>query len=457
MSRDYIFEIKEILKSNISDSLKKEKLMNYHENDIADCLEDLEKEERLKLYKILGNEFTSDIFSYFEDVDEYVEELPKEQAADIIELMDSDDAKDVLDELEEEDRQEIIDLMESESQTDLNLIDKYSEDEIGSLMTNNYIEIKVSDSVKTAMKKLISQSKDNDNISLIYVTDEKNKYYGCIELRDLIIARDIDSLTKIIKTSYPFIYANELISDTLPKLMEYSLVSYPILASDNTLIGSITQDDITEAVDVEIGDDYAKLGGLTEEEDIDESIFMSFKKRIPWLITLLILGLIQSLFLSGFEDIISTIPALVFFQTSILGMSGNCGTQALAVTIRLISSDNFTKKDGLMCVLKELRIGFINGLILGILGFGTVLAFLAISNGIGDDFVFVTVKTAFVVGVSLLASMTLASLVGALMPLFFMKIKIDPAVASGPFITTINDICALIIYYGLSTLLFIVL
>lgn len=458
MKRDYVLELKKILQSTLSDVEKKNRIIKYHDSDIADCLETLSKDERLKLYKILGKEILASVFSYFDDVNTYIDELTLEEAADIIELMDSDDAKDILDELREQSRREIVELMDQESKSDIRLLTRYDEDKVGSIMTNNYIEVNSQDTIKNAMKKLISLARDFDNVSIIYVTDNMNKYFGCIELRDLIIARESDDLLKIIKTSYPALYANENIEDVVSKLREYSLESYPVLAEDNTLIGSVTQDDVTEVLDIELKDDYAKLGGLTEEEDLDESVFQSFKKRIPWLIVLLILGLVQSFLLSGFEEVISVIPALVFFQTTILGMSGNSGTQSLAVTIRLISSEDYKAKDGARAILKELRIGFINGLILGCLGFGVVFAFLAITRSTQGTFNSLeALKTAGIVSVSLLSSMTLASLVGAFIPLFFKKIKIDPAVASGPFITTINDICALVIYYSLSTILFLVI
>lgn len=456
MKKDYKLEIKNILKSNLNNQEKKLRISKYHDSDIADYFETLDKDERLKFYKILGKEYVSRIFTYFDDVSLYIDELSKEQAADIIELLDSDDAKDVLDELEEESRKEIINLMENESKEDLALIDNYEDDEIGSLMTNNYIDINSNDSVKSAMKKLISLAVDFDNISIIYVCDDNQKYYGCIELRDLILARENDDLNKIIKTSYPVFYAKELISNCLDRLQEYSLDSYPILASDNTLIGTITQDDITEVVNTELGDDYAKLGGLTEEEELEDSVFISVKKRIPWLIILLLLGLVESTVLSNFEAIITFLPALVFFQSTILDMSGNSSTQSLAVTIRLISSDNFDAKVGAKNIFKELRIGIINAICISLISFAFVFAYVyLLKNNYNLDTLGV-VKTSFTVSIALLVGMSLSCLIGSSIPMFFKKIKVDPAVASGPFITTINDIISLLIYYGLSTLLFLV-
>lgn len=458
MSRDYIKELQLIIESPKADDQKKIQVMQYHESDIADALENLNKDQRLKLYKILGDEIVSEIFSYLENVEEYVTELSQEQAADIIELMDSDDAVDVLEELDEQDRNQIVSLMEPESIQDIKLISQYDENQMGSKMTNNFILISKGNNVKLAMKKVISEAAENDNVSIIYVEDEFHHFYGALDLRDLIIARENDDLVQIIKQNYPSFHATDLVEDCISKLKDYSLDSYPILNEHDELIGVITANDVIEALDDEMKDDYAKLGGLTEEEDLRESVFTSVKKRLPWLIVLLFLGLIVSSMISGFEAVVAALPMIVFFQSLILDMAGNTGTQSLAVTIRMLSDERVTKKDLVKTIFKEIRIGFVNGLLLSILAFIFVYCFLFITKQtISSDVFnhFEALKAAGIVGISLLSAMTICSFVGSAVPMFFMKIKIDPAVASGPFITTINDVIAVIIYYGLASWLFL--
>lgn len=460
MLRDYIEELQQIIESNKTDEEKKVLILQYHESDIADALENLNKEQRLKLYHILGEENVSDIFAYLDNVADFVEELSQEKAADIIELMDSDDAVDVLEELGEEERKEIVSLMESESIEDIQLINQYDEDEIGSKMTTNYILISKTNTVKTAMKKVIREAAENDNVSMIFVEDEYHHFFGTLDLRDLIIARENDDLVSLMKQNYPYFYANEKVSDCIGRLKEYALDSYPILNGKNEIIGAVTSDDVVEVLDEEMADDYAKLGGLTEEESLNESVFMSIKKRLPWLIALLFLGLLVSSLISGFESVVATLPMIVFFQSLILDMAGNTGTQSLAVTIRLISTEETKKRDLWRVCFKELRVGFLNGLILSILAFSFVLLFLFITKqSIASEGynIMEALKASGIVGVSLLCAMTLCSLIGCAVPIFFMKIKIDPAVASGPFITTINDIIAVLIYYGLAYLLFLYL
>ena len=450
-------EILEILNSNITDHDKKIKILQYHENDIAEILELLEKEQRDILYKILGTENVAEVFSYIEDVEEFVEELHPEKAADIIEMMDADDAIDVLEELDEEIREEIFSLMDQEVIEDITLIAKYDEDMIGSKMTNNFISISYSDTIKSAMKKVVKEAAEHDNVSLIYVLNDDETIYGVLELRDLIIARENEELKSIVKQKYPSFLATLNINDCLTELMDYALDSYPIIDENNKLIGVITSDDIVEVIDEEMSDDYAKLAGLTEEESSSASILQSVKKRLPWLIILLILGLVQAFCMTNFERIVAALPVIVFFQTLILGMAGNTGTQSLAVTIRLLSDDIKGRKQLFKTIFKELRIGFLNGLFLALISFAIVFVFMLLTKqSVGSEtFNYVdTIKTCSIISLSLLVAMSVSAFMGTFIPILFSKIKIDPAVASGPFITTINDVTALLIYYGLAALLF---
>ena len=312
--------------------------------------------------------------------------------------------------------------------------------------------------IKEAMKSMGSQAADNDNVSIIFVSNDDETYYGSIDLRDLIITRYDKNLDDIIKTSYPVLHANDLISDCINDLKEYSLELYPVLNSDNKLIGVITSNDIVETVDEELTDDYAKLAGLTETNELDEKTIVSVKKRIPWLVILVAMGLGVSLLISSFEDVVKSIPMIVFFQSLILGMAGNTGTQSLAVTIRTISDEDLTKGTVFKMIFKEIKIGFLNGLIIGTLSFSILYLFLSITQTeiIPNKgyIVLDAIKVCSSVSISLVGAMLMSSIIGTFMPLFFKKVHIDPAVASGPFITTIIDIISIVIYYGLASILF---
>ncbi|WP_330655132.1 magnesium transporter [Anaerotignum sp. MSJ-24] len=450
---DYEKELEAIIKSNLSDDEIREKLSDYHENDIADVLEDLTEEERQKLYRILGVESVSEIFAYLEDeVGKYINELDSEKAADIIESMDADDAVDILDELEDDKSDEIKKLMDEDARQDIDLILSYDDDQIGSRMTTNFIAVKKNSTVRQAMKSLINQAAENDNISTIYVVNDDDTFYGAVDLKDLIIARDYQDFETLISTSYPYVYAEEKTGECIEELKDYSEDSIPVLSNDNKILGVITAQDLVEAVDEEMGDDYAKLAGLTAEEDLNEPFKDSVKKRLPWLLLLLVLGLVVSSVVSIFEGVVQQITLVVAFQSLILDMAGNVGTQSLAVTIRVIMDEALSKKDERKLIFKEMRVGFTNGMILGVLAFVAIGVYILVFKGKSVPFSF---SVSGCIGISLLFAMVVSSLVGTVVPLFFKKINIDPAVASGPLITTVNDLVAVVSYYGIVWILLI--
>lgn len=444
---DYIQELVELIRSNESDEIIADKIDNYHDNDIASALDELTDEEREKLYDLLGVERVSEIFAYVDNVGSYIEEMELEDAADIIENMDADDAVDVLEEIDEETREQLIDLIDEESKEDINLIRSYEEDEIGSKMTTNYIEIARDLTIKQAMRELIAQAEENDNITTIYVRDLDGSFYGAINLKDLIVARNYVELESLISQSYPYVRDHESIADCIERLKDYAEDSIPVLDENNCILGVITSQDIVEVVDDEMSDDYAKLAGLTEEEELEEGLLESLKKRLPWLMALLALSLGVSTVTGMFEHVISHLAVIVSFQSLILGMSGNVGTQSLAVTIRVLMDENLDGRAKTRHVLKEIRVGFSNGLILGLLSFAFIGAYIYFVKLKPFGFSF---AVSGCVGAALMLAMTISSFVGAMVPIIFHRLKVDPAVASGPLITTVNDLVAVVTYYGLA-------
>lgn len=442
-----IEEIVAVIRSNLDKEKLVEKLDDYHANDIAQSLEYLTKDERLSLYEILGDEWVSEILSYVEEPEQYINELGVEKLADIINEMDSDDAADLLEKVDESVKEKLRLSLDDDVKADIQLINSYDEDEVGSLITNNYICISKKLDIRGAMHELIKQAGDNDNISTIYVVDENGKFSGAIDLKDLIIARQSDTLDSIIIYSYPYFYADEKISDSIEKIKDYAEDSLPVLNRDKEIVGIITAQDVVEAVDDEMGEDYAKLAGLTAEEDLQETTKQSIKKRLPWLIVLLVLGMGVSAVVGAFENVVAILPIVICFQSLILDMAGNVGTQSLAVTIRVLMDEELAPKDKLKLVLKEAKVGFSNGFLLGILAIVFLGLYIFLYKGYDIRYAFLI---SLCVGVSLLLAMIVSSLVGTLVPLFFKKIKVDPAVASGPLITTVNDLVAVVIYYGLS-------
>lgn len=450
--QNYEEELIAIIRQDLPEDELRSKLEQYHENDIAGALEKLTPEERKRLYEVLGEEFTSDIFTYLENPDEYIKELDLKKVAEIIENMDSDDAVEIIEEMDDSMKAELSELLTEETKEDIRLIRSYEDDEIGSKMTTNFVTVRNTMSIKEAMRALIKQAEDNDNITTIYALDENDKYYGALELKDLIIARQGDDINTLISTAYPYVTDHEAVSDCIDRIREYAEDSIPVLDADKNLLGIITAQDIVEVVDDEMGEDYARLAGLTAEEDLHENLFDSMKKRLPWLAVLLVLGIVVSSVVGIFENVVAQISLVVCFQSLILDMAGNVGTQSLAVTIRVLVDENVKGSQKLLLVLKEMRVGLANGALLGIITFALVGVYIAALKGYGWMYAF---SISGCVGVALMVTMVFASLLGTVVPMIFHKMKIDPAVASGPLITTVNDFIAIITYYGLVWILLI--
>ena len=450
--KDYVKELIKIIRVTKDEQKLRNLLSDYHEKDIAEAITFLTETERKHLYRVLGSERIAEIFSYFDDAEMYLEELSLEQAAKVISYMDADDALDVLDDLSESKKNEIVSHLDADAQKDVQKLLSYEEDEIGSCMTNNFVCISEELSVREAMSELVRQAGEHDNISTIYVTDTEEKFAGAIDLKDLIIARENTPLQEIVSSSYPYVYEHENISECVEKIADYEEDSIPVLQEDGTIAGIITSQDIVEAVDDEMGEDYAKLAGLTAEEDLNEKLTESVKKRLPWLVILLFLGMVVSSVVGSFESVVAVIPIVMCFQSLILDMAGNVGTQSLAVTIRVLMDESLTGKQKLQLVFKEMRIGFCNGLLLGVLSFAVIGLFIFLFKGKTMMFAF---SVSACIGIALLLAMLISSAVGTCIPLFFKKIHIDPAVASGPLITTVNDLVAVVTFYGLSWLFLI--
>ena len=360
-------DIVSIIRSGLGREQLIEKLSDYHEKDIAQSFVFLTREERKALYDTLGAEWISNIFSYIEDPQAYIEELGIDKLAEVINEMDSDDAVDLLEDIDESVKAKLRPILDEDVKADIRLIHSYDEDEIGSLITTNFVCISKDLSIRQAMRELVRQAGENDNISTIYVVDASDTFCGAIDLKDLIVAREHDELDDLISYSYPYLLDHEKIADSIEKIKDYAEDSLPVLNSKRELIGILTAQDVIEAVDDEMGEDYAKLAGLTAEEDLKETTLESMKKRMPWLIVLLFLGMGVSTVVGAFEGVVAALPIVICFQSLILDMAGNVGTQSLAVTIRVLMDEDLAGKDKLSLVVKEMKVGFSNGLLLGVL------------------------------------------------------------------------------------------
>lgn len=453
-TQDYTGEILKIIRSNTSPAVMCSRLEDYHANDLAEVMPELTVQERCKLYRILDMDMLSDIFEYTDsdNAAEYLKEIDVKKGAAILSRMETDALVEVLHKIDKAKKRLLLDLMDDEVRHDIEVIASFDDDEIGSKMTTNCIIIHENLTVKQAMSSLVEQAAKNDNISTLFVVTEQQKFYGAIDLKDLIIARQDRALEDLVVTSYPYVYAEEDIDDCIEKLKDYSEDSVPVLDNDNRLLGVITSANIIDLVDDEMGEDYAMFAGLTAEEDLKEPLKESMKKRMPWLIVLLGLGMVVSSVVGVFEHVVTQLPIIMAFQSLILDMAGNVGTQSLAVTIRVLMDESLTGKQKVELVFKEMKIGLCNGGLLGILSFAVIGLYIYLFKG---KTLLFSYAVSGCIGVALLLAMLISSAVGTCIPLFFKKINIDPAVASGPLITTVNDLVAVVTYYGLGWILLI--
>ena len=365
--------------------------------------------------------------------------------------MEPDDATDTLGEFKPDASKEIFELLEKNTKEDLEVLVQYEEGTAGAIMNNNYISLAAGIDVKLAMKTVVSEAPDVETINTSFVIDKNGNLLGTVDLKKLIVTKSPCLIDDIMNTNFKWANVDEDVEDVLKTITDYDIYALPII-DKGILKGIITMDDAADVLVEEAEEDYAKFSGLTEEEEIDEPVVKSIKKRLPWLSILLILDLFVAVIISQFEYLfaIDALTILVIFQPVILGLAGNCGTQSLAVAVRSIGNDELENKKAIFKHLgREFSLGLTTGIVIGIIGFCMSFLLLILKDNTNSSNFYLSL----VVSLSIFLSITFANTVGALIPIALYKCKIDPAVASGPFITTINDIISITVYFTLATLL----
>lgn len=448
--KNIVNELEIIKNSNISQTEKRERLLQYHPYDIAFAIKHMEQNDRFKFYDILDDSGIARIVPYFTDYDIILEDFEDSHIVSILNYMDMDKAVDFLLHLDDEDKNRIMALLPDNLKSNIYLVQEYHSFCIGSKITNNYIALNIECLAGEAMNFIKHESAFKTNLSIIYVVDSLYTYIGIIKLSDLIRLKDEEPISKILKVSYPFFLATDLIEECVIKFREYKQISYPILDYKHKLLGVISSDDLFKTIDFELSDDYSKLCGLTETEKSNDSILDIAKKRLPWLIILLVLGLFESFALTGFKDVFLKMPILIFFQIVLLGTTGNAGMQSLGSTIRLFSPENRHPKTRTAMVIKSFWCGIVDGLVVGIVSFVLVFIFMYVTKqSITSEAynIIDAVEASLLVSLTLAISITLATLIGTIIPLVLSSIHIDPSNANGPFIATVMDVIAMVVFY----------
>ncbi|MDI6452629.1 magnesium transporter [Peloplasma aerotolerans] len=435
--------LKEMLQ-NANDQVLKQYLEDIHAHDLSELFLDLDYEERQRLYRSLSDEKLADLVSYLdaEEAAEIFTDFNLKKQKQLVELMEPDDAVDIIQELEDDHQDELLDIL-GESSDIVQLI-HYGEDETGSAMTNLVVVVHPDLDVKQATKKVIQEAVDVESINTIFVTDEENHYLGVVPLKKLLKAKTPCQISEVME-EYPFAYASDSITQTVQSIRNYAIYEMPVINENHVLLGMITLDDALDIYQEEAQEDFERLAGLPETMP-DSSALKSAFHRLPWLLALLCFLIPIALVTSAFEHILATVAILIIFQPLILDSAGNVATQTLAVTLKMLSTN---EKGMLKNSYREIITGMINGLVIGFVAFAVTFAFAHLNTSLTSEPVLVS----FVVGVSLWLTVLTAPLIAIIIPLTLKAIKVDPAVASGPFITTFIDVVALFIYFGLATIM----
>lgn len=432
--------LKEVL-NNLSNQEIREHLLSLHPYDIAEALEDLSNEEREKLFNLLDNEVIAQVMTYIEPVDAalYLNDLDLDEQVDLINYMDPDDAVDIILEFEEEEQKEIIE--ELDDKLEIEKLITYEEDQAGAYMTSDFIELHPSMNVKEATKKLIKEAPNVESISSLYVIDENKRFLGVLSFKSLISAKMPLTVGDLYEKCPSYLDTDD-VNEVISGIRHYGGYQMPITNADNILMGIITLDDAIDIYEEESIEDYEKLSALPQKET--KNPFVTAIHRLPWLIGLLILSIPIAFVTSLFEEVIAAVVILALFQPLILDAGGDVATQTLAVTlITLNNKDGQPLKNG----QKEIITGLINGFIMGLIAF-VITLILAKAFALEN-----VLMIALVVGISLWVTVFIGPIIGFLVPIALKRLNYDPAVASGPFITTLIDILSLLVYFGLATIM----
>ena len=431
-----------LLFENHIDEFRKE-FLAMHTYEQSEYFEDSDEEIRQRIFEVLSPEEVADFFEQLEiDEDEYeslFDTMDAEYASKVLEDMSYDNAVDIMNKLSKQKIVSLLTLMKREDAKEIKALLHYEEDTAGGIMTTEYISLKATMPVKEAMMHVKEQAPDAETIYVIFTVNDNKQLAGVLSLRDLIVAENDAYIEDIMSERVISANAADDQEDVAQKMRDYDFIAMPVVDYQDHLLGIITIDDILDVMDEEASEDYSRLAGVSDVDATNDSIIKTARKRLPWLIILTFLGMITATILGSFEDTLSQVALLAAFIPIISGMSGNSGTQSLAVSVRNISTGEIYEQSKFKVALRETGSGFLSGLIC------SILLFLIIMILYGQPIL------AVIVGASLTIAMTVGTLVGSMIPLVMDKLKIDPAVASGPFITTINDIVSMLIYFGLAT------
>lgn len=447
MEKDEVQYNEEIILSLLSNAEMdkfRESFFELHPYDQAQFYEKVEPGIRQIIYQFLSPDEMANVFEALELDDEnyqpFIDEMESSYAAQMISSMYTDDAVDVLNELNQDQISHFLKIMDKKSAEDIRELLYYEEDTAGSIMTTEYVAIPENSTARSAMTIMRNAAPEAETIYYIFVVNDENQLAGVISLRDLIIASEDTFIHEILNERVVSVLVTDDQEDVAQVMKDYNFLAVPVVNSKNEMLGIITVDDIIDVIDDEASEDYSKLAGVADMDTFDKNPFTAAKKRLPWLVVLLLLGMLTANLIDIFAVTLEKVVLLAAFIPLIGGTSGNSGTQALAVAVRGIATGDVAKESKIKLIIREALTSIIMGIVCGI------VAFLIVYIWKGELII------GLLVAVAIACSIFVATIAGSVIPLLMHRMKIDPAVASGPFITTLNDITSILIYLGIATL-----
>ena len=422
----------------------KKNILELHYADIADIMDCLDNTQAKYVYGLADDEAQADILMEVDEKvrDEFIASLSNKEIAEQLENLESDDAADLLGELPDDQQEDVISKMDDEEAAEVVDLLKYDEDTAGGVMQKELICVNLNWPVNRAIVQLRKQAETVEKVYHIYVVDNDDRFVGVLSLKRLLFANTKTIISDLYQAKNLISVKSSDSLDTVSKTMEkYDLFTIPVLDLQNKLIGRITFDDVVEFIKEEADKDYQMASGLSEKIDSDSSVWRISRARLPWLLIGMIGGVFGAQVISGFEGGIEKVPELAFYIPLIMAMGGNIGVQSSAIVVQSLAKDTNPLGSILKKIARESIVALINGVFLSILIFAIAFAFGSSTLG-------------FVVSISLFAVILVAAIFGTLIPLLLNKYKIDPALATGPFITTLNDVVGLFIYFTIGMMMY---
>ncbi|AOW17976.1 magnesium transporter [Polaribacter vadi] len=444
------FEITDDFLDNLSELIAKDHskeitalFEDVHFADIAEVLDELDFDEAIYIIKLLDSEKTSEILTELEDDirEKILDNLSAKEIADEIGEMDSDDAADIIGELSiERQRRVINELEDDELAADIKELLSYDDNTAGALMAKELVKVYETWTVAGCMRRIRGQAKEVTRVHSIYVVDKDDKLVGRLSLKDLIIAKSDQKIADISKDSVDSVNVNEDDEEIAKIMAKYDLEAIPVVDDNNVLVGRITIDDIVDVIRDEADKDYQMAAGFSQDVEANDTIWELTKARLPWLILALFGGFVSVSVLGSFDEAMLKYPELFFFTPLIAAMAGNVGVQSSAIIVQGLANDSL-RGSLFRRLLKEILQGLLNGFVLAALLMSAGMLFLGFPLDLG-----------ITVAASLVSVIVIASIIGTFIPIILAKRGVDPALATGPFITTSNDILGILIYFSIAKL-----